>query len=65
MVATVTGELGDSLISDLAMIPGIAVPAGSLRLRRPGSVAEIAWGRLARREFDDPASLAPVYLHGR
>ncbi len=63
--ATVTGELGDALISGLEKIPGIAIPGSSLRLRRPGSVAELAWERFARGESDDPASLAPAYLHGR
>jgi tRNA threonylcarbamoyladenosine biosynthesis protein TsaB len=63
--ATVTGELGDALVSDLTSLPGVTVPARSLRLRRPGSVAELAWERIARGEWDDPASLAPVYLHGR
>jgi tRNA threonylcarbamoyladenosine biosynthesis protein TsaB len=63
--ATVTGELVDALAAELASLPGITVPGGSLRLRRPGSVAELAWERFARGESDDSASLAPVYLHGR
>lgn len=63
--ATVTGELGDALVSELTSLPGIAVPDITLRLRRPGSVAELAWVRFSRGESDDPGSLAPVYLHGR
>jgi tRNA threonylcarbamoyladenosine biosynthesis protein TsaB len=63
--ATVTGELGDALTTELMLLPGITVPGGPLRLRRPGSVAELAWGRYIRGESDDSASLAPVYLHGR
>lgn len=63
--ATVTGELGEALESDLRAMPAIHVPASSLRLRRPGHLAYIAWERFARGEADDPGSLAPVYLHGR
>lgn len=62
---TVTGELGDALVTELKSLPGIAVPDTALRLRRPGSVAELAWARHTRGESDDPGSLAPVYLHGR
>ncbi len=63
--ATVTGELGDTLVSDLSSLPGVTVPASSHRLRRPGNVLELAWARFSRGDWDDPASLAPVYLHGR
>ena len=63
--ATVTGELQSTLVAELTALPGITVPGASLRLRRPGSVAELAWARFSRDESDDPGSLAPVYLHGR
>jgi tRNA threonylcarbamoyladenosine biosynthesis protein TsaB len=62
---TVTGELGDALVSDLMSLPGIAVPGSALRPRRPGHLAALAWARLSRGEADDLGSLAPVYLHGR
>ena len=35
---------------------------GALRLRRAGYLAELAWRRIGRREFDDPATLTPIYL---
>ena len=38
------------------------VPAAA-RLRRAGYLAELGWQRLNRDDVDDPATLAPVYLH--
>ncbi len=61
----VTGELGEALASELASIPKIVVPSPALRARRPGAVAELAWSRFRQGKTDDPATLAPVYLHGR
>jgi tRNA threonylcarbamoyladenosine biosynthesis protein TsaB len=40
----------------------IASPA--LGARRAGSLAEIAWARLRAGEYDDPATLEPIYVHG-
>ncbi len=39
----------------------LASPAHSLR--RPSFLAELAWKRWQAGEVDDPAALAPVYLH--
>lgn len=39
----------------------MASPARSLR--RPSYLAEIAWKRYLRDKADDPATLAPIYLH--
>lgn len=39
----------------------IATPAASLR--RAAYLAELGWARLSRGSFDDPAQLAPIYLH--
>jgi tRNA threonylcarbamoyladenosine biosynthesis protein TsaB len=39
----------------------LASPAQSLR--RAGFLAELGWQRLEARRFDDPVSLAPIYLH--
>jgi len=39
----------------------IARPAASLR--RAGYLADLAWRRLKRGDRDDPATLAPLYLH--
>jgi tRNA threonylcarbamoyladenosine biosynthesis protein TsaB len=32
-------------------------------VRRPSILADLAWARWQRNEVDDPASLAPIYLH--
>lgn len=32
-------------------------------VRRPGQLAEIAWKKIRKHDFDDIASLAPIYLH--
>lgn len=39
----------------------LASPAQSLR--RPGFLAELGWQRLEAGSFDDPVTLAPIYLH--
>jgi tRNA threonylcarbamoyladenosine biosynthesis protein TsaB len=39
----------------------LASPAASLR--RPAFLAELAWRRWQHGNIDDPASLAPIYLH--
>jgi tRNA threonylcarbamoyladenosine biosynthesis protein TsaB len=39
----------------------LASPA--LSLRRPAFLAELAWKRWQAGQVDDPASLAPIYLH--
>lgn len=38
------------------------VLSGAMRLRRAGFLAELAWRRIKRREFDDPVTLTPIYL---
>ncbi|HXZ75627.1 MAG TPA: hypothetical protein VEH31_32805, partial [Streptosporangiaceae bacterium] len=39
----------------------LASPAASAR--RPGMLAELAWRRWQAGRVDNPASLAPIYLH--
>lgn len=34
-------------------------------VRRPSSLANLAWARWRRGEVDDPVAIEPVYLHGR
>ena len=41
----------------------LAVVMGAPSLRRAGYLAELGWARLERGEQDDPARLAPIYLH--
>ena len=61
----VCGELaGDTARQLTTLAPAAQLPPPSGRGRRPGALAELAWGRLRRGEADDPAALEPVYLHG-
>jgi tRNA threonylcarbamoyladenosine biosynthesis protein TsaB len=51
----------DVLRQGLGTFARLASPAAALR--RAGYLAELAWARYQRGEQDDPASLAPIYLH--
>jgi tRNA threonylcarbamoyladenosine biosynthesis protein TsaB len=42
----------------------VLLPAAA-HLRRAGYLAELGWQRLVRGDRDDPATLAPIYLHSR
>ena len=55
------GQLG--VWREAAALARIASPA--LGARRAGFLAEIAWARLRVGERDDPATLEPIYVHGR
>ncbi len=56
----ITPTLSDELKSRLGEKAVIATPAA--RLRRAGYLAELGRKRLAAKDWDDPASLAPLYL---
>lgn len=43
--------------------PGIQLATPAQSLRRPSFLAEMAWKRWKAGQVDDPASLAPIYLH--
>jgi tRNA threonylcarbamoyladenosine biosynthesis protein TsaB len=60
----VCGELSEEerrLLSRRRRMVTLATPARSLR--RPSFLAEIAWKRWMAGQRDDPAVLAPIYLH--
>lgn len=60
----VCGELSSEERQQLArkrVNVSLATPAGCVR--RPALLAELAWKRWQAGESDDPASLAPIYLH--
>jgi len=60
-----TGELSPAFAAELSCVPKVLVPPRSHRMRRPGVLAELAWARWLDGDTDDPATLEPVYLHGR
>ncbi len=55
-----TEEERQRLAKDEANVKLVS-PAGSVR--RPSILAELAWARWQKGEVDEPASLAPIYLH--
>lgn len=60
----VCGELdeeGRRILGRKRKLITLASPAHSLR--RPSFLAELAWERWQSGQMDDPASLAPIYLH--
>lgn len=60
---TVAGELSDEQAATLRQVPNAVVPSPAIRARRPRALAELGWGRFLTGDFDDPVSLAPVYVH--
>jgi tRNA threonylcarbamoyladenosine biosynthesis protein TsaB len=60
----VCGELSEDerrLLARKRKIILLASPAQSLR--RPSYLGELAWKRLISGKVDNPAALAPIYLH--
>jgi tRNA threonylcarbamoyladenosine biosynthesis protein TsaB len=55
----IDAELRRRLVDRLGDRACVAPPAASVR--RAGFLAELAWARFTRHEFDDAASLAPLY----
>jgi tRNA threonylcarbamoyladenosine biosynthesis protein TsaB len=53
--------LREAIVERLDTAAVLSPPA--MQLRRAGYLAELGWARLQRGERDDPASLAPVYVH--
>jgi hypothetical protein len=58
------GEIPPAL-ADALLSRGAIVRAGNAGSRRPALLAEIGLKRLEHGEFDDLATLEPVYLHGQ
>lgn len=63
--ALFSGELDAAGVSQLKQTLGeLAVVVSSAgRVRRPAHLAEAGWLALASGRADDPATLAPIYLH--
>lgn len=60
----VAGELNEDerhILRRKKKLIDLATPAHSLR--RPGYLAELGWRRWQAGQNDDPAALAPIYLH--
>jgi tRNA threonylcarbamoyladenosine biosynthesis protein TsaB len=61
--ARVVGEVDEAGLAALRDAGALEVVQGAASLRRAGYLAELGWARLERGEADDPATLAPIYLH--
>ena len=59
----VCGELSEETRALFARLPGVILASPAQSLRRPAFLAELAWRRWRAGETDDPATLAPLYLH--
>lgn len=58
------GEILPSMMLELQqkLLERTIIPEPPARLRRAGYLAALGWQRLERGEWDDPASLQPLYL---
>ena len=59
----VCGEFSLEERQQLSDNENIRLMAPSLSVRRPAILAELAWAGWKAGDVDDPASLAPIYLH--
>lgn len=60
----VCGEMSAEERSRLARkFRNVVLASPAQCVRRPGVLAELAWGRWLAGQVDAPASLAPIYLH--
>ncbi|MGI8690220.1 MAG: tRNA (adenosine(37)-N6)-threonylcarbamoyltransferase complex dimerization subunit type 1 TsaB [Thermomicrobiales bacterium] len=62
--AIVCGDLDGAAAEVIcAAMPGVTIPSASIRIRRPGALAAMAWRRILMGEADDLVALEPLYLH--
>lgn len=61
----IAGELSADQRSALAALPSVQLPPLGAAASRASAIAAIGWARLDAGQVDDPATLAPVYVHGR
>jgi tRNA threonylcarbamoyladenosine biosynthesis protein TsaB len=60
----VCGEITSEIRTQLAeKVDGIILASPAESIRRPAFIAELAWKRWLKGDFDDPAALKPIYLH--
>jgi tRNA threonylcarbamoyladenosine biosynthesis protein TsaB len=58
----VCGELSGEARQRLTQTRSI-IPSPVRCVRRPAVLAELAWKRFQSKDFDDPTTLKPIYLH--
>jgi tRNA threonylcarbamoyladenosine biosynthesis protein TsaB len=60
----VTGELAGP-VHDALVAQATRVESQLLGTRRTAALADLGWSRWRQGDVDDPASLEPIYLHGK
>lgn len=61
--AIVCGELTAEEYHELEENPDVHLASPAQSVRRPAILAELAWESALAGNIDDPATLAPIYLH--
>ncbi|MCZ2127932.1 MAG: tRNA (adenosine(37)-N6)-threonylcarbamoyltransferase complex dimerization subunit type 1 TsaB [Anaerolineales bacterium] len=61
--AVVAGELTSEERKKISKVKHLRLASPALCVRRPALLAELAWARWQADDVDDPAALAPIYLH--
>lgn len=59
----ICGELSEEDRNFLKSVARFSLSSPAHALRRPAFLAELAWKRFSKKDVDDPATLAPIYLH--
>lgn len=59
----ICGELSKEQREQIRKLDQFSLTSPALSLRRPAFLAELAWRRFTKKDIDDPATLAPIYLH--
>ena len=59
----ICGEMSEDDRSFLKSVDQFKLTSPAQAFRRPAFLAEMAWKRYSKKHFDDPATLAPIYLH--
>lgn len=59
----ICGEISEDDRELLKSVPQFELTTPAQAFRRPAFLAELAWKRLVKKDYDDPATLAPIYLH--
>jgi tRNA threonylcarbamoyladenosine biosynthesis protein TsaB len=59
----VSGEMSEEDRATLKNNDLFTLTSPAQSFRRPAFLAEIAWKRYSKKDYDDPATLGPIYLH--
>lgn len=60
---TIAGELTSEQRKKISKHKKVSLASPTSCVRRPSILAELAWARFQKKDVDDVATLAPIYLH--